>query len=246
MTGWDADPFVDPYIDPATGVLRNLVGARIWEDLHRAEVALVAQRTVELAGRFTVRRGVDLQELCGIHRHLFQDIYEWAGRTRTVDINKPDGEPFLPWSRIGTGTRFVFEALGRDGNLRGLDRAAFIERLAFHYEALNYAHPFREGNGRTQRVFWSRIARSAGWDLDWRLASGPQNDAASRAGTEGSDLRPLREMFESITPAAPRRTAGRAALDPARLGLGQPTSGPPQAKPWRRPPGAGRPPRSGG
>ncbi len=101
----------------------------------------MTQRTVELAGATRSARSGDLDELCGIHRHLFQDVYEWAGTTRTVDISKPGGQPFLPWSRIGTGTRFVFEALGRDGNLRGLDRAGFVERPAFHYEALNYTHP---------------------------------------------------------------------------------------------------------
>jgi cell filamentation protein len=243
VTGWDNAPFVDPYIDPSSGILRNLVGARTWDDLHRAEAALVTQRTVELAGRYPLHPGGGLDELCGIHRQLFQDVYDWAGKTRTVDINKPGGEPFLPWSRIGTGTRFVFEALAQDGDLRGLDRSAFVERLAFHYDALNYAHPFREGNGRTQRVFWSRIARSAGWDLDWRLASGQQNDAASRAGAEGSDLRPLRELFDRITPAAPQRTTGRAVIDPSRLGVGQP---PQAARPRKRPPGAGRPPQSGG
>ncbi len=74
-------------------------------------------------------------------------------------------------------------------------------------------HPFREGNGRTQRVFWNRVARDAGWQLDWREVHGATNDQASRAASEQQDFGPLREMFDQIvSKATPRR--GSASLDP--------------------------------
>lgn len=57
--------------------------------------------------------------------------------------------------------------LTAEAYLKGLDRATFIARLAKHYDQLNYVRPFREGNGRTQRTFWDRIAR---WYLDWIVA----------------------------------------------------------------------------
>lgn len=89
-----------------------------------------------------------------------------------------------------------------------------------------YAHPFREGNGRAQRVFWSQVARDAGWHLDWRRVSAERNNEASRAAMERSDLRPLREMFDAITTGRrPRdREPGRAALDAARLAFGAPAT----------------------
>lgn len=89
-----------------------------------------------------------------------------------------------------------------------------------------YAHPFREGNGRAQRVFWSRVARDAGWHLDWRRVSAERNNEASRAAMERSDLRPLREMFDAITTARRPRERGtpRAALDAARLAFGAPAT----------------------
>ncbi len=217
---------VDPYTDPQTGILRNRIGARTQADLDQAEGGLSVHRLVELADRYPVRPSGDLAELRSIHRHLFQDLYEWAGGTRTVDIRKPGGEPFLPASRIDTGTAYVFDELRRENHLRGLSRPKFVDRLAHHYDALNYAHPFREGNGRTQRVFWSRVARDAGWQLDWRLVSREHNNEASRAAMERSDLRPLREMFDSITTAAMPgdRAAGRAALDVARLAFAKPAT----------------------
>jgi len=239
--------FFDPYTDPQTGILRNRIGARTQAALDRAEGDLSRARLVQLADRYPVRPSGDLDELRSIHRHLFQDLYEWAGRTRTVDIRKPGGEPFLPWSRIGTGTAYVFDELRRENHLRGLSRPKFVERLAHHYDVLNYAHPFREGNGRTQRVFWSRVASDAGWQLDWRLVSQERNNEASRAAMERSDLRPLREMFDSITTASTpgARAAGRAALDVARLAFARPATeatrpgqDTPRAGPQRPTPGA--------
>lgn len=218
--------FFDPYTDPQTGILRNRIGARTQAALDCAEADLSVHRLVELVERYPVRPSGDFAELRSIHRHLFQDLYEWAGRSRTVDIRKPGGEPFLPASRIEVGTAYVFDELRRENHLRGLSRPKFVERLAHHYDALNYAHPFREGNGRAQRVFWSRVARDAGWQLDWRLVSRERNNEASRAAMESSDLRPLREMFDSITTATRPgdRAAGRAALDVARLAFAKPAA----------------------
>lgn len=238
---------VDPYTDPETGILRSRIGARTQAALDQAEGGLSVHRLVELAARYPVRPTSDLAELRGIHRHLFQDLYDWAGQTRTVDIRKPGGEPFLPVSRIETGTRFVFDELRADSHLRGMTRERFVDRLAHHYDGLNYAHPFREGNGRTQRVFWSRVACDAGWHLDWRHVTQARNNNASQAAMERSDLRPLREMFDAITTKTRTRdrAPGRAALDTARLAFGtapaeaiRTTPSTSRSAPPRTPPGA--------
>jgi cell filamentation protein len=61
-----------------------------------------------------------------------------------------------------------------------------------------YIHPFREGNGRTQRIFWNRLALEAGWQLDWQPIHGEENHAAARAGSDDEDLEPLITMFEKV------------------------------------------------
>lgn len=61
-----------------------------------------------------------------------------------------------------------------------------------------YIHPFREGNGRTQRVFWNRVSLQAGWQLDWRPVHGEENHTAARAGSDQQDLEPLIRMFDKI------------------------------------------------
>ncbi|MFZ2964438.1 MAG: Fic family protein [Rhodoglobus sp.] len=203
---------VDPYLDPDTGLLRNLVGARTQSALDAAEGALVFARAVQLVNH-PVRPTGDLDEFRAIHRHLFQDVYDWAGKTRTVDIRKNvDGaEVFLPVSMIDRATMFAAEELRRDNMLSGMNRDQFIDRLSYHYDQWNYVHPWREGNGRCQRVFWSRVASDAGWNLDWRPVQGAVNDAACRAAAERREFAPLRVMFDQVV-SPPDATAEATAL----------------------------------
>jgi cell filamentation protein len=107
-------------------------------------------------------------------------------------------ESFMPVSRLQTGAMFAFQELADDKYLRGMDRDTFIDRLAHHYDQVNYLHPFREGNGCTQRVLWTQVARQAGYDLDWRGVTGAVNDRASRDAMERQDLSGLRTMFATI------------------------------------------------
>lgn len=218
--------FVDPYLDPATGQLRNQVGAFTRADLDTAEGALTFTRAVELVDTPVPATG-DLAEFRAIHRHLFQDVYDWAGELRTVDMRKNvnGAEFFLPVSMIDRAASFAADELRQDGMLRSMNRNRFIDRLAHHYDQWNYIHPFREGNGRTQRLFWNRIAADAGWNLDWRTVHGAVNNEASRAAGEQRDFGPLRAMLDRIV--TPRDDRGRG--DVARLGLRPPGLDPAEA-----------------
>lgn len=195
-----AEPdFADPYLDPETGILRNLVGARTSADLDVAEADLVAVRTAELAERPPPATG-DLSELKAIHRALFQDVYAWAGEVRTVDIRKSDW--FLPVSMIEQAAAWVVEELRADDYLQEMKRPRLVERLAYHFDRINYMHPFREGNGRTQRLFMSRVASDAGWRLDWIAVDAETNVRACVAAGDG-DRSLLESMFDRITHERP-------------------------------------------
>jgi cell filamentation protein len=189
----------DPYLDPSTGVLHNLVGARTPDALAEAEADLVVARAAQLAFR-PVAPTCDLAEFRAIHRHLFQDLYAWAGEVRKVDIRKnlAGAQPFLPASVISRAADFAADELRRDKMLRGLRRSELIDRLSHHYDQWNHIHPFREGNGRTQRLFWSRVAADAGWELNWLEVTGAANDDACRIASERGDLTPLNRMFARI------------------------------------------------
>jgi cell filamentation protein len=151
----------DPYVYPGTHVLRNRLGITDPKALDKVERRIVAQKT---------RRGIpegkfDLAHLQAIHRHLFQDIYDWAGDLRTVEISK-GGHQFQFRQYIRTGMADVHRRLVQSKFLRRLSRHDFAQQVAVIIGDVNYIHPFREGNGRTQAQYLKQLAAQAGHDLD--------------------------------------------------------------------------------
>lgn len=187
--------FVDPYIDPKTGILRNLVGATTYSELRKAEGDIVALSEISLDN---ISHTIDLNELRKIHKNLFNKIYDWAGELRIVNIRKGSEEYFLDYVYLENGAKFVFEELPKENYLRGLEREVFAKRLAYFYEQLNFIHPFREGNGRTQRIFWQRVANETGYKIDWSKVVGEELDSASLIGRTENNLEPLEIMFKKI------------------------------------------------
>lgn len=151
----------DPYVYAGTSVLRNRLGIYDPEELDRVERQLVRERTLESipSGNF------DLRHLKAIHFHLFQDIYEWAGQIRTVEISKGESQ-FQFRQYIDTGMADVHRRLVKAGFLRGMERSAFASEVAQIIGDVNYVHPFREGNGRTQLQYLKLLAEQAGHFLD--------------------------------------------------------------------------------
>jgi len=191
--------FVDPYFDEAIGDLRNLLGAKAAQELNELEAQIVFANEIELESVIVARTN-DLAEVLALHKHLFGNVYDWAGKVRTVDIKKnADGaEYFLIVSKITNAANYVFEELAKENFLRDLPIDVFIVRLSYFYDQLNYIHPFREGNGRTQRIFWMRVAHDAGYAINWDKVIGDENDEASRIAADKMDLSALQLMFTKI------------------------------------------------
>ena len=187
----------DPYLIPGTNVLRNLVDATDEDALAAAENDLCSARAAILREDLPPAEGT-LEQFRRIHRFLFQDVYDWAGEVRTIDMGKGEGLPFQPLELFSMGVRYSEEVLRADDLLKGLGHDEFVKRLSVSYNNFNILHPFREGNGRTQRIFWEIIAREAGWHFDWGLIDKRTNDQASIAGMQRNDLRPLEDMFGRI------------------------------------------------
>lgn len=162
------DGFVDPYLIPGSRVLRNLLDITNAGTLARAEYRFTLGRRQQLHTSPPVG-DFDLLHLQRIHRHLFQDIFDWAGELRTVDIEKRSSA-FQPVSKIETGAQFCFGVLHDGPLLRGasVSDREFVKRMSTLFEQINYMHPFREGNGRTQRAFLDQVAERAGRTLAWR------------------------------------------------------------------------------
>ena len=162
MSRYDAD---DTYCYPGTDVLRNKAEITNAEDLDAYEGELSTLRSIEIlenpvAGQF------DLAHLKRIHLALFQDVYDWAGKIRTVDISRGNSR-FANVRFIESAANDIFNNLARENWLKGLDADALSKRLAHYLSEINALHPFREGNGRVQRIFISQLSQSAGYQLDY-------------------------------------------------------------------------------
>lgn len=159
MTNEDRDRELYRY--PDSSVLRNRLGIRDAELLAQQERLLVQQRITEgvPTGRF------DEAHLRDIHRHLFQDVYDWAGEFRQVDIAKGESW-FHPHERLSTGMADVHKRLSEMDYLRNLSRDQFSQEAAEYIGDVNRLHPFREGNGRTQLHYLKQLGGQAGYAID--------------------------------------------------------------------------------
>lgn len=150
----------DPYCYAGTTVLKNIPGMRDAGALERFETAITAQRAGEAlpSGRLTVRH------YQAVHRHLFQDVYRWAGRLRSIRISKGNSTFCYPEHIKGELQR-TFCGLRKSNRLRGLDAGEFARRAAHFLSELNAIHAFRDGNGRAQLAFMALVAANAGHPL---------------------------------------------------------------------------------
>ena len=193
MSRYDA---VDDYVYPGTTVLKNKAGIQGRLVLDAFEADATAVRMLELLeqpleGRF------DFAHLCAIHRHLFQDVYDWAGEIRTVDISR-DTSRFANMALIERYLGGVLARLPAENWLRGLQPEPFVARLAHYMGEINATHPFREGNGRTQRVFCALLAEQAGYFIDFESVDQAQMYRVMIANFNGND-KPLEALLMNIT-----------------------------------------------
>ncbi|MDR1247475.1 MAG: Fic family protein [Clostridiales Family XIII bacterium] len=187
--------YIDPdytYTDPQTGILRNLAGITDREALIFAEAAATTKRAGELKAKPI--RIKDSGALFAIHRHLFQDIYDWAGKQRTVEISK-GGKQFFPLSHFANARRYIDSLISEYRPIDENDREKPARKLAEILDAVNFLHPFREGNGRTQREFLRLLAQ----EKNRMLNLNPPDDAEVyeryMAGTINADVDALAKLI---------------------------------------------------
>lgn len=176
----------DPYLYPGTDVLRNIPGLRVAEQLAAFEAAKTAQRIYQLL-RNPIDGRFDAAHLKAIHKQVFQDVFPWAGVFRTTVLGKAEhfARPltwFTPPHLLDHEAERIFEMLHRARLFCGLGRAQFARQGARLLSAINKLHPFREGNGRTQRIFLAALARQAGHQLHFDAVQSLFYPARSSSG----------------------------------------------------------------
>jgi cell filamentation protein len=192
--------------------VKNKLGATSHDDLEALEADYVGNRLLQFELGHGPSGQFDAAHLKAIHRHLFQDVYEWAGHTRDEKValsdgivatepllRKVDGNLFMAGPLIAGTLERVARTLRESNYLRDLSREEFAARAADVMIEINGAHPFREGNGRTQRVFLRELARQAGHELDFSVVSRERMIQSSIAANEQGDPTMMRRMFTEIS-----------------------------------------------
>jgi len=196
----------DPYLYPGTQILKNLRDIRDQKTLDEFEADRVAANIVAIAER-PITGPFDLSRLQETHRRLFEGVYPFAGELRQTGRmvkTRESGETvsYPPSAFIGQHIESTLDQL-RNESFTALDADAFAKRIAYYYAELDAAHPFREGNSRTLRMFTADIARVTGWQLTWRECSrtNEQRQALYRArdkAVRAADSRDLAAMIRSV------------------------------------------------
>ncbi|MBB1032607.1 cell filamentation protein Fic [Dietzia sp. SLG310A2-38A2] len=188
----------DPYRE-SSGVLRNRLGITDPDHLAEFERDLAFFRVVELelsplGGRF------DFDHLRAIHRYILQDIFDWAGELRSVDTHAlgiPHARPQFLTDELD---RVFCQIATRPPSTT--DPHAATDTIASHWSELTLVHPFRDGNSRTQRVFFDQMFRHAGWAVDWAGIDASAAHAARHMSVYGRPDYLADQLRHAVRPAA--------------------------------------------
>jgi cell filamentation protein len=186
----------DGYTYPGSEILINKADLHDQAALDAFEADATAIRLLELI-EHPIQGQFDLAHLQAMHRHLFQDVYDWAGQLRTVDISKGSSR-FGNCGMIETYLGQQLAKIAGENFLLGSRPEVFIQRLAYYLGEINAAHPFREGNGRVQRAFCAQLAEQAGYFMDFDEVSREEMYAAMIASFHG-DNKPLESLLLRIS-----------------------------------------------
>ena len=159
----------DFYCYPESKALMNKLDIRNKDELQQVERDLSYLKITYL-GTNPIKGVLDMKYLQKIHRYVFGEIYGWAGQIRGGKFFTKGDAIFCVADMIPTYAENIFGKLRSEKWLRGLGRTEFMEKLAYYMGEVNALHLFREGNGRTQRVFFVELARRAKYELDYSQA----------------------------------------------------------------------------
>jgi cell filamentation protein len=194
----------DPYLYEDVPVLKNLLNIKDEVVLELAEADITYFRLYNVDGAIQFD-SFDFQRLLAIHKHIFGDIYEWAGTIRSIQIVKGErvlGSDTVRYSQpddIERDCNTVLHKLhSTDWASLGVHETAVI--FARLIAALWQAHPFREGNTRTVITFATQFAEAHGFRMDKTLlkdSAGYVRDALVKASDgQYSEYEYLIKIFE--------------------------------------------------
>ena len=194
---YEGDKDIDPhnqYTYPDSTVLVNKQNITNIEEAYRNEHLFVTRRLADL--RLEPIHVYSMSDILAIHNYLFQDVYAWAGQYRKVNISK-SGNPFMPIQSFNTAETHMNNLI-HSYHQTANSKDEIIMHLSEILDNLNYFHPFREGNGRTQREVIRSLALSKGYSAQIRVEQDDEVYNLYMDGTVHEDLGKLKELLIRI------------------------------------------------
>jgi len=188
------DAIHDPYTYENSTVLINKLDLRDQGELDDFEAEISNARS----GEPLPEGHLDFAHYCAVHHHLFQDVYDWAGKPRTVRMSK-QRSPFCFPEHIEAQASTLFSDLKANNFLEDLPAAEFAVKAAHFLSELNVIHAFREGNGRSQLSFFALLADRAGQPLDLEKLDPYAMLNAMIASFDGDETKLARVITEIIS-----------------------------------------------
>lgn len=180
---------------PGTSVLINKLGIQNQAQLDESETLIVGVKSLQFE-LDPFPEPLDFSYYKRLHRFLFSELYEWAGTVRSIDLSKQHTH-FCSADKIESLAGKMFERVEKKNFFCGLPREEFITELTDFYSSVNYLHPFREGNGRTQRLYFRQLAQRAGYKLDFSAVDSDRMMIATIHAASGVQ-ETLRNLFNEI------------------------------------------------
>lgn len=163
----------DPYLYPNTDILKNKHNIMNEKDLSEMEAEYTSTRLKQIAEK-PLQGNYDFKHLCEIHRWIFQDLYDWAGQTRVINIEKPEpvlGGISIEYSEVQDIETTASSVLSKmkTVNWEAMTLNVKAETLSKYMAELWKVHPFRDGNTRAVVTFFCQFANVKGFALDTEL-----------------------------------------------------------------------------
>ena len=181
----------------------NLLGATTLKALNKKEKIVTNAKMIVLHNN-PILGDLDYAHLKEIHRFIFEDVYTWAGKDRyesgVVAVFAKGTTLFTAYEKLPAASEGLFNALKNEAFFQGTNIETFAKNAAIFMNGLNILHPFREGNGRVQRIFMEYAAQGAGYRLSFHKVSTQEMIQASIEGAKGQTLRMEKIFRHSLTP----------------------------------------------